>query len=109
MPVRVPQSFRVFRHGSFAILWTGSLVSNIGTWMETVALGRYVQERTGEAKWAGLVAAAGFVPTAVVGLLGGALADRVSRQKLIIGASLAQASIAAVLAWMVASGRATPG
>jgi MFS family permease len=107
--MRVPQSFRLFRHGSFAILWTGSLVSNIGTWMETVALGRYVQERTGEAKWAGLVAAAGFLPTAVVGLLGGALADRVSRQKLIISASLLQAAVASVLTWMVASGRATPG
>jgi MFS family permease len=104
----MPQSFRVFRHGQFAILWSGSLVSNVGTWMETVALGRYVQERTGEAKWAGLVAAAGFLPTAVVGLVGGALADRVRRQRLIIGASLAQALIAAVLTWMVSSGRATP-
>ena len=107
--MRLPQSFRVFRHGSFAILWSGSLVSNVGTWMETVALGRYVQETTGEAKWAGLVAAAGFVPTALVGLLGGALADRVKRQYLIITASLASAVIAGVLTWMVATGRATPG
>ncbi len=105
----LPQSFRVFRHGSFAVLWTGSLVSNIGTWMEIVALGRFVQEQTGEAKWAGLVAAAGFLPTAVVGLLGGALADRVSRQKLIVIASLLQAAFAAILTWMVATGRATPG
>jgi hypothetical protein len=70
----LPTSFRVFRHWSFTVLWSGSLVSNVGTWMETVALGRYVQERTGEAKWAGLVAAAGFLPTAVVGLFGGASA-----------------------------------
>jgi MFS family permease len=77
--------------------------------METVALGRYVQERTGEAKWAGLVAAAGFLPTAVVGLLGGALADRVHRQRLIISASLVQAFVAAVLTWTVSTGRATPG
>ncbi len=107
--MRLPQSFRVFRHGSFAVLWTGSLVSNVGTWMETVALGRYVQEQTGEAKWAGLVAAAAFLPTAVVGLLGGALADRVSRQKLIVSASLMQAAFAGILTWMVATGRATPG
>lgn len=106
--MRVPQSLRVFRHVPFAILWSGSLVSNVGTWMETVALGRYVQERTGEAKWAGLVAAAGFLPTAVVGLLGGALADRVPRQRLIIAASLLQAAIAGVLTWMVSSGQATP-
>jgi MFS family permease len=105
----VPTSFRVFRHWSFTVLWSGSLVSNVGTWMETVALGRYVQERTGEAKWAGLVAAAGFLPTAVVGLFGGALADRVSRQRLIILASLLQAAIAGVLTWTVHQGTATPG
>lgn len=105
----LPSSFRVFRHGAFAVLWSGSLVSNVGTWMETVALGRYVQERTGQAKWAGLVAAAGFLPTAVVGLFGGALADRVSRRRLIIIASLVQAVFAAVLTWMVSQGTATPG
>lgn len=107
--MRLPSSFRVFRHGSFTVLWSGSLVSNVGTWMETVALGRYVQEQTGQAKWAGLVAAAGFLPTAVVGLFGGALADRVSRKRLIIIASLVQALFAAVLTWMVSQGTATPG
>ena len=83
-------------------------MSNVGTWMETVALGRYVQEETGKAAWAGVVAAAGFIPTAVVGLLGGALADRVKRQRLLIFASLLQATIAAVLTWLVHAGRATP-
>ncbi|MEQ1698874.1 MAG: MFS transporter [Ilumatobacteraceae bacterium] len=105
----MPTSLRVFRHGSFTLLWSGSLVSNIGTWMETVALGRYVQEQTGKAAWAGVVAAAGFVPTAVVGLLGGALADRVKRRRLLIFAALVQAVIAAVLTGLVHAGEATPG
>jgi hypothetical protein len=39
--------FRPFRHRAFAIIWTGSFVSNIGTWMETVAIGVYVTQATG--------------------------------------------------------------
>ena len=61
----------------FAILWTGAFISNIGTWMETVGVGILVTEATGQAIWTGLVAAAGFVPLAVLGPVGGALADRV--------------------------------
>ena len=48
---------RPFRHRSYAILWTGSFVSNIGTWMETVAVGVFVTQTTGQAAWTGTVAA----------------------------------------------------
>ena len=37
-------SIAAFRHPQYARLWTGAFVSNIGTWMETVALGIYVTE-----------------------------------------------------------------
>ena len=89
-------------------MWLGSLVSNVGTWMETVALGRYVAETTGKAVWTGILAAAGFLPTAIVGLIGGALADRASRKRMMIVGSLAQAAIAAVVTALVAAERATP-
>ena len=35
----------------------GALVSNIGTWMETVALGYYVADTTGKASWSAIVGA----------------------------------------------------
>ena len=41
--------------------------------MEAVALGIYVQKTTGQAAWTGTVAAAAFVPIAIIGPLGGAL------------------------------------
>ncbi len=41
-----------FRYRGYTILWTGALVSNIGTWMETVALSYYVADTTGKATWA---------------------------------------------------------
>src|SRR4051794_7339531 len=59
-----------FRHGPYARLWTGAFVSNIGTWMESIALGIYVTDRTGQAAWTGAVAAAAFLPIAFFGPLG---------------------------------------
>ena len=44
-------SFAPFRHGPYARVWTGAFVSNIGTWMEAIALGIYVQDHTGQAAW----------------------------------------------------------
>ena len=45
-----------------ARLWTGAFVSNIGTWMESIALGIYVTNETGQVAWTGTVAAAAFLP-----------------------------------------------
>ena len=44
-------SFAPFRHREYAFLWTGAFVSNIGTWMESIALGIYVTKLTGQAAW----------------------------------------------------------
>ena len=55
-------SLRPLRHRSFALLWGAGLVSNIGTWMQAVAVGALLISRTGQATWAVLVAAAAFLP-----------------------------------------------
>jgi MFS family permease len=90
-------SLAAFRHRSYARLWTGAFVSNIGTWMETVAIGIYVTEATGQAAWTGTVAAAAFVPIALLGPVGGALADRLPRRMLLLSTTLVQAGLAALL------------
>ena len=69
-------SFAPLRHRDYAWVWTGAFISNIGTWMETIALGIYVTKHTGQAAWTGTVAAAAFLPIAFLGPIGGALADR---------------------------------
>ena len=57
--VALPRSLSPFRHRAYARFWFGAFVSNIGTWMETVGVGILVTKQTGQAGWAGLVAAAG--------------------------------------------------
>ena len=45
-------------------------MSNVGTWMQTVAVGALVTERTGRASWTALVAVAAFLPIGVLSPVG---------------------------------------
>jgi MFS family permease len=96
------------RHRSFALFWTGALVSNIGNWMETVAAGILVTESTHRAGWTAVVAVAGFLPAALLGPFGGALADRVERKRLLITANLLELILAAMLAFLASRGAPAP-
>ena len=103
------RSFAPFRHRTFVLFWCGSVVSNIGTITEAVALGYYVQLRTGRATWNGIVAALGFLPTAVMAPIGGALADRIDRRRLLQASTTGATILAALMTFVVASNRGAPG
>jgi MFS family permease len=107
--VNLSRSFAPFRHRRFALLWAGAFVSNIGTWMETVGVGILVTTATGKAGWTGLVAAAGFLPTALLAPLGGALADRVPRRTLLLATTSFQILFAALLTLVTSLGDPSPG
>ena len=102
-------SFAPFHSRSFTVMWIGALVSNIGTWMETVALAYYVADTTGKASWSAVVAAAGFIPAAVVGPVGSAMADRLDRRRVLITTNALAALLAAILAVWITNGDAGPG
>jgi MFS family permease len=101
-------SFAPFRHSAYARLWSGAFVSNIGTWMEAIALGIYVQKTTGQAAWTGTVAAAAFVPIAFFSPLGGAFADRFPRKWLLISTNLFQTALATLLTVLFVVGSPSP-
>jgi MFS family permease len=96
------------RQPPYARLWTGAFVSNIGTWMETLALGIYVTKTTHEAAWTGTIAAAAFVPIAFFGPIGGALADRLPRKWLLMATTVVQTGLATLLAVLFAIGHPSP-
>jgi MFS family permease len=108
MTLHAGAALRPLRYRYFAILWTASLVSNVGTWMQTVAVGALVVARTGQASWAVLVAAGAFLPIGLLSPLGGALADRLPRRAVIATGNLAEGLIAAALAALVSAGDGSP-
>jgi MFS family permease len=100
-------ALRPLRHRDFALLWWASAVSNVGTWVQTVAVGALVASRTGRASWAALVAAAAFLPIGVLAPVGGALADRLDRRFWLALSNVAQGLLAVALAVLSATGHAS--
>ncbi len=91
---------RALRHHNFRLYFFGMFVSFIGTWMQRVAQSWLVYRLTGSAWWLGVVGFTGQVPVFVLALLGGVLADRYSRYRLILltqTLALVQALVLAVL------------
>jgi MFS family permease len=96
------------RHRNYAIVWAAGMISNVGTWMETVAVGDLVADRTGEAGWTALVAAAGFLPMGLLGPVGGALADRLDRRRMLLAMTALQMACAIALTALAATDHITP-
>ena len=101
-------SLRPLRSRNFALIWSAALVSNIGSWMQTVALGVLVFARTHQPGWTGLVAAAAFIPIGLLAPLGGALADRLDRRRWLILTTLAEMAFATALAVLAGTGHDPP-
>ncbi len=102
-------SLRPLRRRDFALLWSAALVSNVGTWMQTVAVGVLVTARTHQAGWTGLVAAAAFVPIGLLSPVGGAMADRFDRRRWLLVTTAGETAFATGLAVLAATGQARPG
>jgi MFS family permease len=96
-PTRLPAIFRSLRHRDFALFWTGNFLSNIGTWMQNLALGWHILLLTNSPFLLGLNGFLGTIPSFVFSLPGGAIADRLSRRRLMLVTQTAMAVLALVL------------
>jgi MFS family permease len=101
------RTFAVFRYPAFRWIWIGALVSNVGNWMEAVAQSWLVQQETRSPFMVELLAASEFVPSALLMLVAGALADRHDRRKLLLAGQLVMMVLAAALAALTHLGHAT--
>ena len=88
------------RHRSFRLLWFGQLVSNVGTQMRLVALPYQIYVITGSPFHVGLLGLFQAIPLISLPLLGGVLADRADRRRVLIAtqSGLAACSLALALA-----------
>jgi MFS family permease len=100
---RLPR-FAPLRHRNFALFWFASIVSNSGSWMQNVAQGLLVYNLTSSPFLLGLVAFARAVPLLVLPLIGGVVADRIPRLRLLKVTQTISLALAVTLGLLVATG-----
>ena len=94
--------FKAFEYRDFRLLWFGACTSSVGTWMQTVAQNWLVLEITDSPFLLGLDSFLGQIPIFLFSLIGGVVADRSDRRKLLVGSQLVQMSCAFLLATLFA-------
>jgi MFS family permease len=108
-PSRTASSFAPFRHPAFAVIWTATLVSNVGGWMYSAASGWLMTSLNPDPFVVALVQAASTLPICLFALPAGALADIFDKRKYLIVVELLTTAVSAVYAVIVGLGLATPG
>jgi MFS family permease len=81
------------RNRSFRQLWLGQVVSQMGDWFDTIALYTIILNLTGSGRDVGLLLVARFVPSFLFGPISGVVADRFSRQKIMIVTDILRAVV----------------
>lgn len=91
--------------GKFILLWTGELISSIGGGLTSFGLGVYIFNQTGSAAGMALVTLLGFLPTLVLSVPAGVLADKYDRRLLMmIGDGCSALGIIFILICMLTGG-----
>ncbi|MBO4321199.1 MAG: MFS transporter [Treponema sp.] len=91
--------------GKFILLWTGELISSIGGGLTSFGLGVYIFNETGSAAGMALVTLLGFLPTLLLSVPAGVLADRYDRRLLMmIGDGCSALGIIFILICMLSGG-----
>jgi MFS family permease len=102
--MRASRVLAALRSRDYRLFWSGSLVSNIGLWMQQIALGWWIYDHTRSASMLGMIGFCANAPFLVLGLVGGAIADRASRRTVMLGTQLVLAAAATTLALLTAGG-----
>src|SRR6202140_2230741 len=86
--------FKAFEYRDFRIMWLGACTSTIGTFMQILAQAWLVLELSKSAFYLGLDAFLSQIPVALFSLIGGVVADRMERRKMLIASQVIQMSCA---------------
>src|SRR5512136_434216 len=96
--------FAVFRHRTFSLMWTGQLVSTIGSALTSLAAPIMVYRATGgSALSVGLMLMATAAPSLLVGLVAGVFVDRFDRRRIMIAADLVRAVLVFLIPFLASA------
>jgi len=105
--MQLPATFRALKHRNFQLFFSGQLISLVGTWMQNVAQAWLVYRLTGSSLLLGSVGFAGQFPVFLASPLGGIVADRYNRQRVVIATQTASMILAFILAAFTLANRIT--
>ena len=97
-----------FRNRAFTVVWTATVVSNIGSWMYSAASGWLMTSLSPDPLWVALVQAASTLPVFLFAIPAGAFADIFDKRKFLIVLETLTTAVSALYAAMVGFGLATP-
>src|SRR5215204_689941 len=96
--------FSSLHYPNYRLLWSGTLVSQTGDWMDQMALNWLVYQLTGSAVALGILNLCRFVPILLFTLIGGVVADRWPRRRLLFSTQAIAMVLAFILAILVSTG-----
>ena len=99
-------ALRLYR--SYRYLWFGTVATQLGQWMQAIALGWYMLQLTNSALWVGLIGFSSGIPSLLVTLPAGAFIDRSDERKILLASQWASMTVAAGLAALILAGVAQP-
>lgn len=102
--LQLDRAFTAVRHRNFRLYWIGQIVSLVGTWMQSVSQPWLVLLLGGTYIQLGIVVALQFAPSLLLAPLGGVLADRVDKRRLLVFTQSVAALQALVLFGLTVTG-----
>ncbi len=108
VPKRPSTILAPFRYRDFRLLWSGLLVSNLGTWMQLTSLGYLVVQLAGSARLAaldvGILGASSAIPVLLFSPFAGVVADRYPRRRVLFVTNSIEVAAALTLALLTSFG-----
>jgi MFS family permease len=101
---RIVTAFRSLRHRNFRLFFSGQLISLIGTWIQMVAQYWLIYKLTGSALLLGTLGFVSQIPIFLLSPIGGLVADRWPRQRIVIATQAAAMVLALTLAALTLTG-----
>lgn len=102
---KVPAMFRSLKQRNYQYFFAGQLLSLIGTWMQSVAQAWLVYRLTGSTVLLGLVSFSGQIPVFLLAPIGGAIADKYNRRRILLTTQTVAMILASVLTALALTGR----
>jgi predicted MFS family arabinose efflux permease len=101
---RVRRTLKAFEYPDFRLMWVGACASSIGTWMQIVAQSWLIYRISNSAFYLALDQVLGGLPIFLLSLLGGVIADRVERRRILLASQYIQLASAGILTLLVING-----